>query len=168
MSDVKRYYVRGVHWAEAGEATRECDCSWPCVKVVKAEDFDALASRLSAVSNALNVDYAENDLAAHRRVILAVQRIVSPETNEPERVVETGRAVCVHGNGPTCSACAVETADVESVRAVDTGPFVPATHGAVVEKRERIPPREERCGNTPCCRPRGHEGPCSSYWIEGE
>jgi hypothetical protein len=55
MSDVKRYYVRGVHWAEAGEATRECDCSWPCVKVVKAEDFDALASRLDRAVELLKI-----------------------------------------------------------------------------------------------------------------
>ena len=44
MSDTKFYYVR--HDVELGDATRECDCSKPCQKVVKAEDFNALVDRL--------------------------------------------------------------------------------------------------------------------------
>jgi hypothetical protein len=40
----KYYYLR--HNVELGEATRECDCHNPCVKVVKAEDYDSIVSKL--------------------------------------------------------------------------------------------------------------------------
>lgn len=49
MNDATRYYVR--HNVELGEATRECDCRQPCQKVVKAEDYDLLQSRLGAALN---------------------------------------------------------------------------------------------------------------------
>ena len=62
VSSVKRYYVRGDAWRrEVGEVTQPCDCTDPCIEVVKASDYDAVAAALDEACKSCGCTLRERD-----------------------------------------------------------------------------------------------------------
>jgi hypothetical protein len=95
----KYYYLR--HNVELGEATRECDCHNPCVKVVKAEDYDSIVSKLEEAEKNLGYSRQRESLVGEDVAALkyARGRIVELEsrldslTAVVRQVIECGPSV---------------------------------------------------------------------------